>query len=229
MTARAPTTPEEVEALNDRLAREHPIDDYYARSPWVVRVIEQRRLELIRELARVRAGERVLEIGSGGGHVLRQFPQGKLTAVDVSDVFLETARRNLAGYDVTFEKGEVQRLGLPPGSFDCIVCTEVLEHTAAPEEILAEIGRLLAPGGRAVITVPCDPLINGLKRLVLLSPARALLGGRVEWGGDHYHLHEWWPWQMRRTLARWFRVVDQRASPLGAVPLRVCFLCRAAR
>ena len=38
----------DVEALNDRLAREHPIDDYYTRSPWPIRFVERRRLAIIR-------------------------------------------------------------------------------------------------------------------------------------------------------------------------------------
>ena len=46
----------DVEALNDRLAREHPIDDYYARSALPIRWIEGRRLAIIRELVGESAG-----------------------------------------------------------------------------------------------------------------------------------------------------------------------------
>src|SRR5262245_26599248 len=99
----------DVEALNDRLAREHPIDDYYARSPLPIRLIEQRRLAIIREFAGDVHGKDLVEVGSGGGHVLRMFPEARLTAIDVSDIYLDTARRNLAGYDASFIKGEVDK------------------------------------------------------------------------------------------------------------------------
>src|SRR5579863_3794297 len=116
-------------AINDRLAREHPIDDYYEKSPLFVRWIEQTRLRIIRDMVAETRGLRVLEVGSGGGHVLRMFKASKLTAVDVSSVFLDTARRNLAGYDAQFLHGEIVKLALPAASFDRIICTEVLEHT----------------------------------------------------------------------------------------------------
>jgi ubiquinone/menaquinone biosynthesis C-methylase UbiE len=227
MTSAAPVPPktsEEVEALNDQLAREHPIDDYYGKSPWVVRWIEDKRLSIIRDMVAEQPGIRILEIGSGGGHVLRMFTRSKLTAVDVSEVFLETARKNLAGYDAEFRKGEIQKLGLPEKSFDRIICTEVLEHTTDPGVILEEIRRLLAPGGWSVITVPVDPLIDSLKKVVRVTPVGWFL--RINWGGDHYHFHKWWPRQFARLLDKWFEVEEQRAAPFDYLPLRACFRCR---
>src|SRR5919106_274951 len=107
----------DVEALYDQLAREHPIDDYYERSPWPIRLVERRRLAIIRDFMGDVDGLDVLEVGSGGGHVLQMFPTARLTALDVSDVYLENARRNLAGYDVRFVKGEVDKMDLQAASF----------------------------------------------------------------------------------------------------------------
>lgn len=220
-----PASASDVEAINDRLAREYPIDDYYARSPLPIRLIEQRRLKIIREFVGERAGMRIAEVGSGGGHVLRMFRRSKLCAIDVSTVFLDTAKRNLAGLDVTFIKGEVDKLDPLPSGFDRVICTEVLEHTVDPEAILRAIARMLAPGGQAVITVPNDPLINGLKTAVRYSPVGWLLRSRIEWGGDHLHIHQWTPSHFRTFLERTFRVVAQRSAPTDALPIRACFLC----
>lgn len=217
---------ESVEALNDRLAQEYPINDYYESSFVLVRWIEAKRLRIIRELTAAAPGHRILEVGSGGGHVLRLFPEGKLTAVDVSPVFLETARKNLRGYDVEFMKGEIHKLGLPAHSFDRILCTEVLEHTADPEAILREIERLLRPDGRAVITVPNDPLIDALKAVVRATLLGWLLRHRINWGGDQYHIHTWRPAAFRALLERHFTVVEQRSAPFEQLPIRACFLCR---
>ncbi len=215
----------DVEALNDRLARDYPIDDYYARSPLPVRVIEQRRLEIIRAFAGEVRGLDLAEIGSGGGHVLRMFRGARLTAIDVSSVFLDTARKNLAGYDARFIKGEVDKLDLPSGSFDRIVCTEVLEHTQDPEAILATIARLLRPDGVAVITVPNDPLILMLKGVVRRTPVGWALRDRVKWGGDEFHIHQWTPAEFERLLERFLRVTDRRCAPFDALPIRACFRC----
>jgi 2-polyprenyl-3-methyl-5-hydroxy-6-metoxy-1,4-benzoquinol methylase len=215
----------DVEALNDRLARDYPIDDYYARSPLPVRVIERRRLEIIRALVGDTRGLELAEIGSGGGHVLRMFRDARLTAIDVSSVFLDTARKNLAGYDARFIKGEVDKLDLPSASFDRIVCTEVLEHTEDPEAILATIARLLRPHGVAVITVPNDPLILGLKGIVRRTPLGWVLRDRLKWGGDEFHIHQWTPAEFERLLGRFMRVTDRRCAPFDALPIRACFRC----
>ncbi len=217
--------PIDVEALNDRLAREHSIDDYYARSPLPIRLIERRRLAIIRDMVGDAANLDLAEIGSGGGHVLRMFPAARLTAIDVSEVFLATARKNLVGYDARFIKGEVDKLDLPAKSFDRLICTEVLEHCVDPAAILAAMARLLRPGGVAVITVPNDPLINTLKQIVRRTPVGWAMGDRIQWGGDVYHLHQWKPAEFERFLAVHFRVTSRKAAPHDTLPVRACFRC----
>ena len=215
----------DVEALNDKLAREHPIDAYYERSFLPIRLIEKGRLSIIRRFVGPADGLDLAEVGSGGGHVLRMFPRARITAIDVSDVFLDTARRNLAGYDARFLKGEVDKMDLPAGSFDRIICTEVLEHCVDPRAILGAIARLLRPEGAAVITIPNDPLILGLKGLVRRTPVGWALRDRIEWGGDRYHLHTWSPAEFGRLLEAFFRVTHRASSPSDLLPIRACFRC----
>jgi SAM-dependent methyltransferase len=50
---------------------------------------------------------------------------------------------------------------IPAGRFDCVFCTEVLEHTLQPFDAVAELRRVLAPGGRLVITTPFNFRIHG--------------------------------------------------------------------
>lgn len=153
------------------------------------------------------------------------FPQAKLTALDVSEEFLKTAKKNLAGLDVEFIKGEIKELGLPAKSFDRVICTEVLEHTTNPSEVLAEIRSVLRPNGIAVITIPVDPLIDGLKKTVRFTPVGWALKGRINWGGDHYHFHKWWPWEFSKLLKEHFRIEQRSAAPFDRLPLRACFKC----
>lgn len=221
-----PTTKEEVEKLNDAFARAHDIDDYYARSGVVTENIERLRLRSIRRLVDAKPGDRLLEVGCGGGHVLSMFPGIDRTGVDVSGEMLEKARKNLDGQSVELLKGDIGDVGLRDQSFDGIVCTEVLEHVVDPEHVLRHIKRLVKPTGRVVITFPNDRLINGLKGVVRatgltrLPPFR-----RIAWGGDEYHLHIWSTREMRALLSRYFSVVDEEHVPARVLPIRVCFLC----
>ncbi len=216
----------DVEAWNNAFAREHDIDAYYSRSSFLIRYIERRRLICIRRLAAPRTASRILEVGCGGGHVLRQFPESDLTGVDVSGCMLEKARRNLDGYRAKLLKGELRDLHLPANGFDIVICSEVLEHALDPEGILGDIRRLVRPGGRVVITFPNDHLVNGLKglirfgRLTGLPPFR-----RISWGGDDYHLHVWRIREMRALLSGYFRITRERFVPNRFLPIRCCYQC----
>jgi ubiquinone/menaquinone biosynthesis C-methylase UbiE len=170
-------------------------------------------------------GLEVAEVGSGGGHVLRMFPRSRLTAIDVSSEYLAIAEKNLAGYDVSFVKGEVDKMDLAAARFDRVICTEVLEHVVDPDAVLAAIARLLRPDGVAVITVPNDPLILRLKGVARRRPLRWLTRDRFDWGGDDFHLHRWTPAEFERVLARHLRVTARKSAPLGLFPLRACFRC----
>jgi 2-polyprenyl-3-methyl-5-hydroxy-6-metoxy-1,4-benzoquinol methylase len=215
----------DVETVNDRLATEHSIDDYYARSPYPIRLVERRRLSIIREFVGPADGLDILEVGSGGGHVLEMFPTARLIANDVSGEYLSLARERLEGYDVRFLKGEIDQVDLPEQSVDRVICTEVLEHVVDPDAVLSASARLLRTSGVAVITVPNDPLIGRVKNGVLRSPLRWLLGDRIDWGGDVYHLHHWTPDEFEQVLARHFQVTHRRGAPVNAIPLRACFRC----
>ena len=223
-------SPAEVARWNDELARAHDIDDYYERSHPLVRLVEARRLRLVRELLAVRPGDRLLEVGCGGGHVLRQFPEAELTGVDPSAVMLAKAERNLRGLGAKLLRGELAELDLPAESFDRVICTEVLEHVVEPERLLAELARLLRPAGRAVITLPNDRLINAAKALVVRSGVARLPGlSRLSWGGDRYHLHVWPLGEMRALLRRHLAIVAEGFAPSRLLPVRCCFACTRSR
>ncbi|UCC30769.1 MAG: class I SAM-dependent methyltransferase [Phycisphaerales bacterium] len=215
-----------VEHWNDTFARQHDIDDYYSRSGLLIRWIEQQRLACIRSMVAAKPSDRILEVGCGGGHVLRQFPESDLTGVDVSGEMLAKARRNLQGYRAYLLKGELQELDLPDAGFDKVICTEVLEHAVDPEAILAQIKCLVRTEGRLVITFPNDPLVNRLKGfirssgLTILPPFR-----RISWGGDQYHLHVWRVGEMRALLSRYFAILRERFIPSRLLPIRCCFQC----
>ena len=213
-----------VESWNDSFAREHDIDAYYSNASPLIRWVEACRLRIIKKMLRASPGQRLLEIGCGGGHVLRMFPQCDLTGVDVSGEMIAKARRNLAGLNVRFLKGELQAVGLPAGGFDRIVCSEVLEHVVEPEQILCAMQNLLAPGGRAVVTIPNDTLIHQIKEMIRLTRLDILPPlGRIAWGGDQYHLHVWTVRQMESLLSRYFQVDDVRTAPSRILPVRACF------
>lgn len=100
---------------------------------------------------------RVLDYGCGEGRYLdilrERFPRARLVGSDVSRVALDHARRQRPDADYVFMSDE--RVPEPDGAFDLILSVEVLEHVADVELATRELGRLLAPNGRLVLTTPC--------------------------------------------------------------------------
>jgi ubiquinone/menaquinone biosynthesis C-methylase UbiE len=105
----------------------------------------------------LRGDERVLDYGSGSGAAARHLAKrleaggGRLTCMDVSARWQAAIRRVLRGRsNVDFLCGDVRDLGLPAGSFDVVLVHWML-HDVPPRDrpsIVAELARLLRPGGR---------------------------------------------------------------------------------
>jgi SAM-dependent methyltransferase len=111
-------------------------------------------------VADLRAGERVLDLGSGGGidvilSAKRVGPTGHAYGLDMTEEMLELARRNAneAGIaNVTFLQGLIEEIPLPDASVDVVISNCVINLSTDKPSVLREIGRVLRPGGRIGIS-----------------------------------------------------------------------------
>ena len=111
-------------------------------------------------VADLHEGERVLDLGSGGGidvllSARRVGPSGFAYGVDMTDEMLALARANAAkagATNVQFLKGEIEDLPLPGASVDVVISNCVINLSTDKPTVLAEMFRVLVPGGRIGIT-----------------------------------------------------------------------------
>jgi arsenite methyltransferase len=111
-------------------------------------------------VADLHPGERVLDLGSGGGidvllSAKRVGPTGRAFGVDMTDEMLALAQRNAAeagATNVEFLKGHIEALPLPADSIDVVISNCVVNLAADKPSVFAEIARVLRPGGRIGIT-----------------------------------------------------------------------------
>jgi SAM-dependent methyltransferase len=173
----------------------------------------------------VRRGDRLLDLGAGGGrHAFEAMRRGAVvTAVDASSgevrdaaalmTALESEDRTTlqTGGKGTGVVGDALRLPFPPASFDRVIAAEVLEHIHDDRVAIAELTRVLRPGGTMAVTVPrwYPELVNwafsddyhetpgGHVRIY----RRSVLEGRLRHAGldvtGHHHAHAlhspyWW-------------------------------------
>lgn len=106
---------------------------------------------------------RVLDVGTSTGtnlRLLRELGFSHVTGVDASPAAVAACEQKGLG---TVLLGDVCQLPLPDGSVDLVLATDILEHVDDDAVALREIARVLAPGGRVLLTVPAFPSLWGLQ------------------------------------------------------------------
>jgi SAM-dependent methyltransferase len=111
-------------------------------------------------VADLREGERVLDLGSGGGidvllSAKRVGPTGRAFGLDMTDEMLALAQRNAAeagATNVEFLKGHIEAIPLPADSVDVVISNCVVNLAADKPAVFREIARVLRPGGRIGIS-----------------------------------------------------------------------------
>ena len=116
--------------------------------------------ERMLELARLKSGEAVLDVGCGTGTLAiaakrKVGPDGAVYGIDASPDMIPRAghKAGKAGVDVMFRKETVQALSFPDGRFDVVLSTLMLHHLPKPAraQCVLEIKRVLRPAGRVLI------------------------------------------------------------------------------
>ena len=112
------------------------------------------------DLAQLQPGETVLDVGCGTGTLAlvarqRVGPTGRVSGIDPSAQLLARARRKATrrGLEINFQPGVIEQLPFPDQSFDVVLSTLMMHHL--PDDLkrqgLAEIARVLKPGGRLLV------------------------------------------------------------------------------
>lgn len=209
-------------------------------------VYSRKRLQewLDRSIPAKGGGQRLLDVGCGTGHHMRELQARdfQVSGVDGSEEMLKVARRINPGLDI--RTADVEALPFESNSFDWILSIEVLRYLPDFRQTVKEMGRVLAPGGKAVVTA-CPryslnlyTLVNRLGasgKVASLTPLRQyfttvseLTDGFRAAGFDHVEVHGVYSgpinWVERlarpllRPLLRVWEPIDARVTDLG--PLR---------
>jgi 2-polyprenyl-3-methyl-5-hydroxy-6-metoxy-1,4-benzoquinol methylase len=114
----------------------------------------------------IEPGTRLLDLGCGAGrHAFEAARRGarvvaldmdrkELQQVSAIAAAMDEAGEIPAGASIQASSGDATRMPFPAGSFDIVIAAEVMEHIPADQAAMAEVARVLRPGGIAAVTVP---------------------------------------------------------------------------
>ncbi len=213
---------------NEAMVERYDIDRYYRDARGIVRWVENKRLAALDRLANAKARDRLLEVGCGGGHVLERFPEAHRFGVDLSENMLERAGKRLRG-GATLLRASADALPFRAGSFDVVLCTEVLEHVPDPAAVIRELLRVSAPGARVVVSIPNERNIDRAKRVLRRTPVLSRMLRTLAEEGNEWHLHQF-DWEMlERNLTGIARIRERIAVPNRIMPVRYVASLEASR
>lgn len=132
--------------------------------------------------------EQWLEIGCGRGFLTRDLSERgvQINGTDANPHAIENAVTDRV------RQMSADALGFPPHSFDAVIAVHVIEHMPDLAVVLAEISRVLKPGGKALFIYPAEP-VHGL---YAMPSAFTLLGNPFK--ARQVHCHWLWPAKMRK-------------------------------
>lgn len=132
------------------------------------------------ERADIPPGATILDVGTSTGanlRLLRNLGYARVTGLDVSPDAIRFCESKGLG---PVHQGDVCAIPFPDGHFDLVLATDVIEHVEDEPRALAEIRRVLAPGGRVLLTVPAFQSLWGLQDEVALHQRRYRRGPLVD-------------------------------------------------
>jgi len=165
----------------------------------------------------------VLDVGCGNGTVLFNLKDKfkELYGLELSKLRVENARKTLEGLNAKVLEGNIEKdIPFEDGFFECVICSDVIEHVVDVFAAFKEISRVTKPGGYLVLNTPNFARIKGRIRLLLgLFPSTAMpnegLDVRVEGELlDGGHLH-YFTFSMLNKLCRKFGFTDVRTYGFG--------------
>jgi SAM-dependent methyltransferase len=152
-------------------------------------LVEAEHLARYRWIATIASGRRVLDAGCGtayGSEILALAGAREVVGVDRAGDVLDAVKPTMPE-QVSLRVADLLELPFEDGSFDLVVCFEVLEHLEHPEAAIGELSRVLAADGLLAVS----------------SPNREVFPP-----GNPHHVHEYLPEELRDSLARRFASVS---------------------
>ncbi|HTX90398.1 MAG TPA: class I SAM-dependent methyltransferase [Anaerolineales bacterium] len=195
------------------IAMEGPVATWYAKI--TLKDIHRHKLMAAQLAGKIPAGGRVLEIAPGPGYFcieLARLGDFRITGLDISRSFVRIASENAAaaGVKADFREGDAAHLPFEAGAFDFVFCQAAFKNFTQPVRAIAEIHRVLRPGGVGLIS----DLRHDASRADLDQEVKGMHLGRLD--------EAWTRAAFRGMLLKNAYTLEQMRSMVAQTPFKTC-------
>ena len=161
--------------------------------------------QLVLEQTKQLNPESILDVGAGEGFMLEMFRKNnvakKIEGIEYMDEAIKLG--NKINPKVKIKKGDIYKLPYKAGTFDLIICTEVLEHLENPKKALTELIRVAKK--YIILSVPNEPLFT-IQRIIRGKNVMKL-------GAHPEHIQHWSSGSFEKFIGKQIKIIDSK-TPL---------------
>jgi ubiquinone/menaquinone biosynthesis C-methylase UbiE len=178
-------------------AHKRSLGDFLSRNPFesplTFGFFYREKMRAIHRIAPALDFKEILEVGGGQSGLTRLlYPQARITNLDMDASFANAPCNLQEG--VRFVRGDITRLEFPSESFDAVTMFDVIEHVPDDQKAMAEVLRVLKPGGYVLVSVPNEnwrfPYYSFMKKMCPTEEQKFAEWGHVRRGYSLEHLAE---------------------------------------
>jgi len=214
---------------NEKMFRRFCNERLYLHPNPIIRYIEDKRVKIILKLLHVTEKDFTLDVGCGEAYIMKRV-KGNIIGLDLSSSALSLAKTRLRAVEKNngyILMGDAQNLPFINGSFDKIICSEILEHVPLPQKLISEVSRVMKNEGIAILTIPNEENINRVKVLARkLRLFKMLFKNIPERMDNEWHLHIFNLTSVKKIIKSSNLKISKVVKIPSLIPIRLVLLCR---
>lgn len=211
---------------NEGMYSRFPTKQVYENRNFLVRFIEQQRVKTVLGFSEIKESDKVIEVGCEAGYLLKQLLVAKeIVGLDIAENALGDAKKSIQSDKVKFICADASDIPFRDSYFDKVICSQTLEHLSNPEKVIAEMFRIVKPGGAVIVSVPNERVLIILKKFFVKIGLFNLLFPNLEPRGSSWHIRVFSKREICQLLKKYFIIQRFKYVPVSFIGPEMVIQC----
>lgn len=205
----------EKQKWNEEMYSRFPTKRTYEHKNFLVRFIEEKRVNNVLKFSEIKNEDRVIEIGCEAGYLLKRLLIAReIVGLDIARNALLDAHKNVNADKVKFVCADASHVPFENNYFDKVICSQTLEHLNNPKEVISEMYRIVKQQGVVVISVPNEKILSILKKFFIKIGLFNLFFRGIEPTSSSWHIQSFSKKDIYELLGKYFKIQRFKYTPI---------------